>query len=44
MMESIFMKFCKHVDESIFAKASTEDFFVKFRKNHPDFFEPSVEE
>ncbi len=26
------------------AKASTEDFFVKFRKNHPDFFEPSVEE
>lgn len=26
------------------ARAYTEDFFVKFRKNHPDFFEPSAEE
>lgn len=26
------------------AKVCTEDFFVKFRKNHPDFFEPSAEE
>lgn len=25
-------------------KSITEDFFVKFRKNHPDFFEPSAEE